>query len=131
MKDIIQITRKPRRLVKQKILDEKTVKKLFDTNQVKTITYLDRAEEIKHIYEANQATKNRHYKECTVHNFKRLTENRQCRLVITDKLVIARNKHDDNLVIPLEWVEKYNTKELPIEIEKVPLTYNLFELPDF
>lgn len=112
-------------------LDEFRVFSLFKNNNVQEILELDYSLIMDHLYEVNKKTTDSHFKLCTKYNYEKYKKNPECILIITDPRIIERNNHSDRLVVPKSFVEKHNINHLPIKVVQVPLTYNLFELPDF
>lgn len=123
------------RIVRKKKLGkeptELEIEAMFKNKQVIEVNYLDRTEEMEHVYNANRATNNEHYKLCTSHNYRQMRDNPKCELVITNEKIIARNNYNDRIFVLKKLVDKYNIHNLPVGIKKVPLLYNLFELQDF
>ena len=110
---------------------DEAIRKLFHNNSVIEILFLDRRQELRHLYEAFHNTKNYDIRVSAKFMHNDIIDNPKCVITITDSKAIARNKYSNKLVISTKVLKDIDISNIRQDCHELPLEYNLFDLPDY
>jgi hypothetical protein len=111
------------------IKDEDIIK-LFENNKVILITYYDKTAELIHLEQVFKDAKDLFYKSVMKHNYNEIKNNPKCKITIIDYNTIKKLRGEKEIIIEEKLLKNVDITKILNKKEVVPLTYNLYTLPD-